>query len=83
MIFYLLDYNILIEYHGSQHFETNSDFYNEQLIINDHTKFNYCKENGITIYYFTLEKSKYERLGYFTEVITDSDILINKIKGLA
>ena len=80
--FYLLDYNILIEYHGSQHFETDNDYYTEQLIKNDHIKFEYCKNNGITLLYFTLATCKYKRWGYFTEVITDPEILINKIKKI-
>ena len=36
--FYLVDLNILIEYDGIQHFDKNSLFYSEEVIINDEIK---------------------------------------------
>jgi hypothetical protein len=80
--FYLPDYNILIEYHGSQHFDPNSKLYTEEGIERDKIKFDYAKDNNIPIIYFTNSKKVYEEKGYFTEVITDSDILIQKIKEI-
>ena len=45
-------------------------------------KFEYAKLNNISILYFTNEVEVYNKFGYFTEVITDSDILIEKIKEI-
>ena len=81
--FYLPDYNILIEYHGGQHFDSNSKLYTEDAILRDKVKFEYAKLNNISILYFTNEVEIYEKHGYFTEVITDSDILIQKIKEIS
>lgn len=83
--FYLIDYNILIEYHGSQHFSTDEEdwvFDKKELSFNDRKKYDYAINNKIPILYFTLNKKSYEKFGYFTEVITDSKILINKIKEI-
>ena len=80
--FYLPDYNILIEYHGSQHFDPNSKLYTEEGIERDKMKFEYAINNSIPIIYFTNSKEVYKENGYFTEVITDSDILIEKIKEI-
>jgi len=81
--FYLPDYNILIEYHGGQHFDPDSKLYTEEGIERDKIKFDYAKDNNIPIIYFTNEVEVYEEKGYFTEVITDSDILIQKIKEIS
>ena len=81
--FYLPDYNILIEYHGRQHFDPSSKLYTEDAILRDKVKFEYAKLNNISILYFTNEVEVYEKHGYFTEVITDSDILIQKIKEIS
>ena len=80
--FYLPEYNILIEYHGPQHFDPNDKLYKEDSILRDKTKFNYAKSQGISILYFTNEIKIYKKFGYFTEVITDSDILIQEIKKI-
>lgn len=80
--FYLPNYNLVIEYHGQQHFDENNKFYTKDLIFNDKKKYFYCKCNNIFILYFTLSYTVYNRFGYFTEVITDSEILINKIKEI-
>ena len=80
--FYLVDYNILVEYHGSQHFDTDCNMYSETGLMRDKMKYDYAAEHGITILYYTNERSTYEKYGYFTEVITDADILIQKIKEI-
>ena len=81
--FYLPDLNVLIEYQGHQHFDKNNKFYDPNSIVRDKLKFDYAKKNNIPILYFTYEKNLYEKFGYFTEVITDSDILIEKIKEIS
>ena len=80
--FFLPKYNILIEYHGSQHFNKNDGFYDVEAIERDKQKFEYAKKNNIPLLYFTNEVRVYKKFGYFTEVITDSDILIQKIKEI-
>lgn len=47
--FYLVDYNIIIEVNGSQHYYKNSDFNMslEEQKIRDEYKKDYCKKNGI------------------------------------
>ena len=49
----------------------------------DKQKFEYAKKNNIPLLYFTNEINVYNRFGYFTEVITDSDILLQKIKEIS
>ena len=78
--FYLPEYNILVEYHGCQHFDPNDRRYSENAIERDHLKYDYAKKNNIPLLYFTNEVKIYEKYGYFTEVITDSDTLIKRIK---
>ena len=73
---------VLVEYQGHQHFDKNNMFYDPNSIVRDKLKFDYAKKNNIPILYFTYEKSLYEKFGYFTDVITDSDILIEKIKEI-
>lgn len=80
--FYLPEYNTVIEYHGSQHFDFKNRYYTKENIEHDKIKYKYAINNSINIFYFTLEKRAYRRCGYFTEVITDPDILINKIKEI-
>ena len=80
--FYLEDYNILVEYHGEQHFRGEGKYFHDDTVKNDKIKYDYAKNNNINILYFTFNKYIYEKYGYFTEVITDPDILINKIKEI-
>lgn len=52
--FYLIDYNILIEYQGIQHYECTNTWWNtpenfEQLRIRDNRKREYCKEKEIPL----------------------------------
>lgn len=81
--FFLPKHNILIEYHGSQHFDENDRFHDVEAIKRDKQKFEYAKKNNIPLLYFTNEINVYNRFGYFTEVITDSDILLQKIKEIS
>lgn len=80
--FYLSDLNILIEYHGEQHFNKNTVFYSDTIEINDRKKYEYSKKNGIPILYFTLHSNVYKKYGYFTEVLTDVDALLERIKEI-
>lgn len=79
--FYLPEYNILIEHQGEEHFGKGR-YYNESVMINDKLKYEYATNNDIPILYFTIYKNDYKTLGYFTEVIIDSDILIQRIKEI-
>ena len=80
--FFLNDYNIIVEYHGVQHFHETNYFHHDYSKEHDRMKYDYAIEHGITILYYTNEKSTYEKFGYFTEVITDENILIQKIKEI-
>lgn len=80
--FYLPDYNVLVEHHGEGHFGKGR-YYTAELIENDKKKYDYAIANDIKILYYTIYKSEYFNNGYFTEVITDSDILIKKIKEIS
>lgn len=77
--FYLPKHNVLIEHQGEGHFGQGR-YYSESLIENDKIKYEYSIKNNIPLFYFTLYKYEYEKFGYFTEVITDDNILINRIK---
>jgi len=74
--FYLIDYNILLEYHGEAHFGDGIR-YTEELIKNDKLKNKYAKDHEIPIYYFTLNKKLYNSVGYFSKVYTDVDELFS------
>ena len=67
---------------GHQHFDKNNKYYDSNSIIRDKLKFEYAKKNNIPLLYFTNEIHLYKKFGYFTEVITDSNILIQKIKEI-
>lgn len=79
--FYLPEYNVLVEHHGEGHFGKGR-YYTTELIENDKKKYDYAIANNIKILYYTIYRSEYFNNGYFTEVITDSDILIQKIKEI-
>lgn len=79
--FYLPKYNTLVEYHGEQHFGEGY-YFSEDLIYRDKLKYDYAITNNIPIYYYTNNTVSYNSNGYFTEVITRSDILIEKITGI-
>lgn len=73
---------VLVEYQGHQHFDKDNMLYDPDSILRDKQKFEYAQENNIPLLYFTNEVSLYKKFGYFTDVITDSDILIEKIKEI-
>ncbi len=79
--FYLPEYNILVEHHGEEHFGKGR-YYNDSVLVNDKLKYEYAMTNNIPILYFTIYKNEYKTLGYFTEVITDVDILIERINEI-
>lgn len=76
--FYLTDYNVLIEHHGEEHFGIGR-YYDKTLINNDRLKYEYAIRNNIPIIYYTIYKNIYNKYGYFTKVLTDSDLLLNEI----
>ena len=78
---FLPEYNTLVEYHGEQHFDKNTLYSSESLIENDKKKYEYAINNKIHILYFTLHKKSLKDFGYFTEVLTDSKVLIQRIKS--
>jgi len=73
---------LLIEYHGRQHFKEGDLYYTKKGIEHDKLKYEYAKQNNIPILYFTNEVEIYKKYGYFTEVITDVNILIQRIKEI-
>lgn len=84
--YFIPDYNIGIEYQGSQHFEKNTWFIDERHNINkrfslDELKYNKCTENNVTLLYFTFSK-EYGDLPYFSKIYTNIFELIEKINEL-
>jgi hypothetical protein len=47
--FYLKQYNLCIEFNGSQHYDKNSKYYSKDVIENDIKKVLFCKENNIKL----------------------------------
>lgn len=80
--FFLIDLGILIEYHGPQHFDPTNEIYSKEGIERDKLKYEYAKQHNIPLLYFTNEVKIYEKYGYFTEVITEVDILIERINEI-
>jgi hypothetical protein len=79
---YIEQKNCIIEFHGEQHFNPNIDWYDEEAIERDRIKYQYAINHGITIIYITDCIEAYKKYGYFTEVLTDWDELIEKIMAL-
>ena len=79
--FFLPDYNIGIEYHGRQHFKPIIKFGGEEGFKKcrerDYRKYQKCVENGIKIFYLTLEKC--DTSDYFTKVFKNIDDLFKEI----
>lgn len=67
---FLIDKNILIEHQGEGHFGKGR-YYSEDLIKSDKEKYEFAKNNNIKLIYFTIYKSEYKNLGYFTKVLTE------------
>ena len=80
--FYLPEYNLIIEHHGEGHFGKGR-YYTKELIDNDKLKYKYALDNNINILYYTIYKNDYKTLGYFTNVITDPEVLISEIKKIS
>lgn len=82
--FYLPDYKIAIECQGEQHFDDTKFNRSKDTYIKtferDKRKYGLCHENGINIYYFTLNKA-YDNYPYFSKIYTDGCELINQIKN--
>lgn len=80
---YIPEYKIAVEYQGPQHFQNDEylDDYRHSLNHRqelDFRKWNLCKENGISIFYFTFNK-KFKDIEYFSKVYTNIDELLNEI----
>ena len=79
--YYLPDYNIGIEYQGSQHFGSNKRFGGEvgyeKVKERDARKFRKCEENGIKMFYISFERNIPS--DYFAPVYTDFDTLSKAI----
>lgn len=77
--FFLPKYNVAIECQGIQHFEPIDYFGGEEAfnktIIRDKHKFELCKENGITLLYY----SNYKKDNYISNIFNNSDELLQCI----
>lgn len=98
--FYLPDYNVAIECQGIQHFKITNYTYSSSRtpeetfdynVSNDIKKYERCKENGLTLLYFTypvnFKKDYYNNETYGSiyhkgNVFFNKEQLLNKIKGL-
>lgn len=81
---FIPDYNIAIEYQGSQHFKPNKFYgginqFNKQ-IIRDELKFQQCKDNGITLLYFSYFDKEPENYKY--KIFHKEDELLEEINKL-
>lgn len=85
--FYLKTTRVLIECQGLQHFEPIEFFGREEGFKDsqkrDLLKFNYCKENGFNLLYFTTKNiwEKYNQSYFSNDMYYEIDSLINKIKS--
>lgn len=79
--FYLPDFNLIIEHHGEGHFGKGR-YFSDELIKHDKMKYDYAINNNISIIYYTIYKKDYEKYGYFTEVLTDVNTLLERIKEI-
>ena len=76
--FFLPEYNVAIECHGIQHFES-VDFFGgnlgfEERCKRDNLKFKLCSEKGIKIYYFADIDCE-----YFEKIYCNEDLMIKEI----
>ena len=76
--FYVPKYNVAIECHGIQHFESVNVFGGDEsfkkLKERDELKYKLCKEHGIKIFYFA--NKEYD---YFEKVYDNEKKLISEI----
>jgi hypothetical protein len=96
--FYLPDYNVGIECQGIQHFIPTNNFGSkkvedcfEHILTYDIRKYERCKENGLTLLYFTYpinfkkeyyDNETYGSIYHRSNVFFNKEQLLNKIKGL-
>lgn len=80
--FYLPDYNILVEVDGRQHYDQRNGYYTESTVLHDKMKVDYAKKKGIPLFHITFAKAALKRCGYFTDVLTDTDTLIEEIRKI-
>ena len=86
--FYLPEYNIAIEYQGAQHFrqlyshKLNGEEHFRLQVKRDEEKYKLCKEHKLPLLFFTYEKNKTGIENYFTDILTDETVFINKINEL-
>jgi len=70
--FYLIDYNICIEYDGEQHYEISSFFGGKEEFINiqkrDNIKNEYCRNNNIHLIRIKYNDNILERLNFLTKL---------------
>lgn len=74
--------NCLIEFHGSQHFNPNNPYHDEDIDKRDRIKYQYAKDHNIPLFYITNCIEEYKKYGYFTEVLIDWDELMENIDSL-
>ena len=81
--FYLLDYNIIIEYDGEQHFHKTS-FYTQEQFENiqqrDKEKTQYCKENNIPLIRIPYTDYNKIDINYLKERIDEECIMDSQLK---
>jgi hypothetical protein len=81
--FYLNDYNVVIEVHGRQHFDDKISKTawgtKYSAIDRDKDKKHLLDSFNIPVYYFTYDKTYYNKYGYFDIVYTDVLSLFSKI----
>ena len=74
---------IIVEVHGTQHFEeTRGNLFSERLedvVENDKKKKQLAESMGVKVRYFTLEKSVYDKRGYYDKVYTDGEELLREV----
>lgn len=96
--FYLDDYNIGIECQGSQHFKnkfifkqkTIKKYLLDETIKRDIRKYNYCKDNGIKLIYYTepkllneeiIDNDKFGKIYQSDNILSNLDDLLNYINN--
>ena len=90
--FYLDDYNLAIECQGSQHFSNNHFKEGLDILIKrDVRKYNYCRENGIKLIYYTepklltsdlINNKKFGNIYQSDNIFSNLDELLSKIKSM-
>ena len=72
--FYLIDYNICIEYDGEQHYKPNNFFGGidkfNYIQINDKIKITYCTDNSIKLF----------RIKYNNSIVDNINMILENLK---